>query len=184
MDGTPKAPETPAVPFPKTVGEFCRQFTGDGASAHPFIQFVKYAFAGGIATASHILTFFLAGFFLFPCVAQDDILVRLFHLAAPAVDEALRARNAVFCNGAAFVVSNVVCYIANRLFVFKPGRHGMVVEFLLFVGVSAISAGLGTFLMGLLIDKLAVQTTYAFGANLVCSLAINYVLRKFFVFDG
>jgi putative flippase GtrA len=50
--------------------------------------------------------------------------------------------------------------------------------------VSAISAGLGTFLMGILIDKLGIQTTYAFGANLVSSLAINYVLRKFFVFNG
>lgn len=184
MDPTPQAKETPAVPFPKTIGEFFRQCFGDGASAHPLVQFFKYAVAGGIATASHILTFFLAGFFLFPCVAADDILVRLFRLAAPVVDEALRARNAVFCNGAAFVVSNVVCYVANRLFVFKPGRHGMAVEFLLFVGVSAVSAGLGTFLMGILIDRFAVQTTYAFGANLVCSLAINYVLRKFFVFNG
>ncbi len=152
--------------------------------ANPVVQFLKYAVAGGIATAVHILTFFLAGFFVFPCVASDDILVRLFSLAAPVVEETLRARNAVFCNIIAFLVSNTVCYIINRLFVFKPGRHSMVVEFLLFFAVSAISVGLGTFLMGVLIDRFGIQTTYAFGANMVCSLAINYALRKFFVFKG
>lgn len=152
--------------------------------ANPVVQFLKYAVAGGIATAVHILTFFLAGFFVFPCVASDDILVRLFGLAAPVVEETLRARNAVFCNIIAFLVSNTVCYIINRLFVFKPGRHSMVVEFLLFFAVSAISVGLGTFLMGVLIDQFGIQTTYAFGANMVCSLAINYALRKFFVFTG
>ena len=152
--------------------------------AGPVVQFIKYAIAGGFATAVHILTFFLAGFFVFPCVASDDILVRLFGLAAPVVEESLRARNAVFCNIIAFIASNTVCYIINRLFVFKPGRHSMVVEFLLFFAVSAISVGLGTFLMGVLIDRFGIQTTYAFGANMVCSLAINYALRKFFVFKG
>ena len=184
MDGTRQTEKTPAVAFPGTLGEFVKQFFGDGASAHPLVQFFKYAVAGGIATASHVSVFFLSGFFLFPCVSADDILVRLFALSAPAVDEALRARNAVFCNGAAFVVSNIVCYAVNRLFVFKPGRHGMAVEFLLFVGVSAASAGLGTFLMGILIDKFGLQTTYAFAANLLSSLAINYALRKSVVFNG
>ena len=152
--------------------------------APPLVQFLKYAVAGGLATAVHILTFFLAGFFLFPCVGEGDILVKLLGLAAPVVDEAVRARNAVFSNVVAFIASNTFCYIVNRLFVFKAGRHSMVVEFLLFCGVSAISTGLGTFLMGILIDHYGIQTTFAFGANMVCSLAINYVLRKFFVFKG
>lgn len=152
--------------------------------ANPVVQFLKYAVAGGFATAVHILTFFLAGFFVFPCVASDDILVRLFGLAAPVVEETLRARNAIYCNIIAFLVSNTVCYIINRLFVFKPGRHSMLVEFLLFFAVSAVSVGLGTFLMGVLIDQFGIQTTYAFGANMFCSLAINFVLRKFFVFNG
>ena len=51
--------------------------------APPLVQFIKYGLAGGVATAVHILTFFIAGFYLFPCVAQDDILVRLFGLTAP-----------------------------------------------------------------------------------------------------
>ena len=165
-----------------TIAAWIRRNLSHDAS--PVVQFFKYAFAGGIATVVHILAFFLAGFFLFPCVASDDILVRIFRLAAPVVEETLRARHAVYCNIIAFLVSNTVCYVINRIFVFKPGRHSLLVECLLFFGVSAISVGLGTFLMGVLIDRFGIQTTYAFGANMVCSLAINYVMRKFFVFNG
>lgn len=152
--------------------------------APPLVQFVKYGLAGGIATASHIVAFFLAGFFLFPCVSAEDPLVKLFGLVAPAVEEALRARHAVYSNILAFFVSNTVCYIINRLFVFRPGRHHIVLEFLLFLAVSAISMAVGTALMGILIKQFGVQTTYAFGANILSSLAINYVMRKFFVFQG
>lgn len=152
--------------------------------APPLVQFVKYGLAGGVATATHILAFFLAGFFLFPCVSADDPLVKLFGLAAPAVAEALRARYAVYSNVLAFCVSNTVCYVINRLFVFRPGRHHIVLEFLLFLAVSAVSMAVGTTLMGVLIKQFGVQTTYAFGANILSSLAINYVMRKFFVFKG
>lgn len=152
--------------------------------APPFVQFVKYGLAGGLATAVHVLTFFLVGFLLFPCVPADDILVRILGLAAPAVEEALRARNAAWSNVSAFLVSNAVCYVINRLFVFRPGRHHVVLEFLLFFAVSAVSVGIGTVLIWILVDRFGVQTTYAFGANILSSLAINYAMRKFFVFKG
>lgn len=152
--------------------------------APPFVQFVKYGLAGGLATVTHVLTFFLAGFFLFPCVSAEDPLVKLFGLAAPAVAEILRARNAIFSNLTAFMVSNATCYVVNRLFVFRPGRHHVALEFLLFTAVSAVSMTIGTTLMGVLIKQFGIQTTYAFGANIFSSLAINYVMRKFFVFKG
>ncbi len=152
--------------------------------AHPFVQFIKYGIAGGAATGVNILIFFLAGFLLFPCVGQDDILVRLFNLSVPAVEQAVRAKNAVYCTIIAFLISNAICYWMNRLFVFKPGRHHVVLEFMLFFGVSAISAFVGTALVGILIGKFGIQTTYAFGANIIASLAINYVMRKYVVFKG
>lgn len=152
--------------------------------APPFVQFVKYGLAGGLATATHVLTFFLVGFLLFPCVTPEDPLVKLFGLDAPAVVDELRARYAVYSNVLAFFVSNTVCYLANRWFVFKPGRHHVAIEFLLFLAVSAVSMTVGTTLMGVLIQHFGVQTTYAFGANILSSLAINYVMRKFFVFKG
>ena len=152
--------------------------------APPVVQFIKYGLAGGIATVTHVLAFFAAGFFLFPCVSADDPLVRLFGLAAPVVEEVLRARYAVFSNIVAFMFSNTVCYVINRLFVFRPGRHPIAIEFLLFLAVSAVSLAVGTTLMGVLIKHVGMQTTYAFGANILSSLAINYVMRKFFVFNG
>lgn len=152
--------------------------------APPLVQFVKYGMAGGIATATHVLTFFLAGFFLFPCVSAEDPLVKLFHLVPPAVDEALRARHAVYSNIIGFFVSNTVCYLINRMFVFRPGRHHVVMEFLLFLAVSAVSMAIGTTLMAVLIQQFGMQTTYAFGANILSSLAINYLMRKYFVFKG
>jgi len=152
--------------------------------APPLVQFIKYGVAGGLATATHILAFFLVGFLLFPCVTPEDPLVKLFGLDAPDVVADLRARYAVYSNIIAFFVSNTVCYLANRWFVFKPGRHHVVIEFLLFLGVSAISMVVGTTMMGVLIKQFGMQTTYAFGANILSSLAINYVMRKFFVFKG
>ena len=162
--------------------ERCRHYLSHDAP--PLVQFIKYGVAGGLATATHILAFFLVGFYVLPCVGAEDPLVKLFGLAVPAIEAAARARNAVTANILAFFVSNTVAYVANRLFVFRPGRHHVVLEFLLFLAVSAVSMTIGTTLMGVLIKGYGIQTTYAFGANVLSSLAINYVMRKFFVFKG
>ncbi|MBR6022637.1 MAG: GtrA family protein [Kiritimatiellae bacterium] len=152
--------------------------------ASPAVQFLKYALVGGVATAVHIGTFFAAGFLVWPCVGKDDIVVRLLRLKPREVPEELRARRAVYCNVVAFLVANAVCYLLNRAFVFKAGAHAVWLEATLFFAVSALSMGLGTALMGVLIRRFRVQTTWAFGANTVTSLMINYVLRKFVVFGG
>ncbi len=152
--------------------------------AHPLVQFLKYGIAGGMATAAHIVTFFACGWFLLPCLTQDDIVVKLLGLAAPAISENARAWHAGVCNAIAFAVSNTFCYFLNRLFVFKPGRHHWVIEFLLFFGVSGISMVIGTAIQTFLITHHGLQTTFAFGANIVCALLINYAMRKFVIFKG
>jgi len=152
--------------------------------AHPAVQFIKYGIAGGMATATHIVTFFLFGFFLLPCLTQTDITVKLLGLTAPAISEATRAWNAGFCNALAFLVSNTLCYVLNRLFVFKPGRHHWTLEFLLFFAVSGVSMVIGTAIQTFLITHQGLQTTTAFGANIVCALFINYAMRKFVIFKG
>ncbi|MEI7899499.1 MAG: GtrA family protein [bacterium] len=152
--------------------------------AHPIVQFIKYGIAGGLATATHIVTFFFCGFFLLPCLTPDDITVRLFGLTTPLISEGTRAWNAGSCNALSFVVSNTLCYILNRLFVFRPGKHHWVIEFLLFFAVSGISLVIGTVIQTFLITHYGVQTTLAFGANIVCSLLINYAMRKFVIFKG
>jgi len=152
--------------------------------AHPLVQFIKYGVVGGMATALHIITFFLCGWFLLPCLTQDDPVVRLLGLTAPVLTQATRAWNAGLCNAIGFFLSNTFCYILNRLFVFKPGRHHWIMEFLLFFAVSGISMVLGTTIQTFLITQAGVQTTLAFGANIICALFINYAMRKFVIFKG
>ena len=152
--------------------------------AHPLVQFIKYGIVGGMATGVHIITFFLCGWFLLPCLTQDDIVVRLLGLTAPELTQSVRAWNAGFCNAIGFVLSNTFCYLLNRLFVFKPGRHHWIIEFLLFFAVSGISMVLGTAIQTFLITQSGLQTTLAFGANIICALFINYAMRKFVIFKG
>ena len=47
-----------------------------------------------------------------------------------------------------------------------------------------MSIALGTALMGFLIRRYGVRTTYAFLSNLVAALLINYAMRKFVIFNG
>ena len=159
-----------------------------GNDAGGFVQFIKYAIAGGLATGVHVFVFFALGWGAFPCLQPDDLSVRLVRLFADispaAVDESARAFNAGVCNVAAFIVSNAFCYVLNRAFVFKPGRHSMGVEAALFFAVSGLSMAVGTALAYCLIRFLGLQTAIAFIANLFSSLAINYVMRRFVVFKG
>jgi len=152
--------------------------------AHPLVQFIKYGIVGGMATVTHIVTFFLCGWFFLPCLTQDDITVKLLGLTAPVLSEASRAWNAGLCNAVGFLVSNTFCYVLNRLFVFRPGKHHWVLEFLLFFVVSGVSMVIGTVIQTFLITHQGIQTTLAFGANIVCALFINFAMRKFVIFKG
>ena len=172
------------VAFPRSLPEAWRQFTGDGASAHTAIQFAKYGFVGGLATIVHIAAFSAVAWWVFPCVTDSDIVVRLFGLEAPVVEEAVRARLTVQSNVCAWACSNAFCYVLNRLFVFQPGRLGVVAEFLAFSAVGGFSMVVGSAAMAWLVSAFGVQTSIAFATNLVASLAFNYVLRKFFIFKG
>jgi len=87
-------------------------------------------------------------------------------------------------NGVAFVVSNLVAYLLNIYWVFVPGRYYWMIEIGLFYLVSGAAIVMGTALMGLLIRRFGMLTTYAFGANILAALMINYAMRKFFIFNG
>ncbi|MBQ7190337.1 MAG: GtrA family protein [Kiritimatiellae bacterium] len=165
--------------------------------ASPFVQFIKYATVGGIATGTHILVFFLMGWFLFPCLSQDDIVVKMLHLTAPVAADPdapvrflglfpmiRRALFALYCSTIGFVISNLLCYLLNRLFVFKPGRHRWQVELFLFFAASGISLVIGSTIQTYCITRFGIQTTIAFVANIVSAFLINYAARKFFIFNG
>ena len=74
--------------------------------------------------------------------------------------------------------------IFNIYWVFEAGRHHWLVEVGLFYAVSGISVAIGTGLMGWLIKRYGVRTTYAFVSNIVTAVLINYAARKFFIFKG
>lgn len=148
------------------------------------IQFIKYALAGGLATVTHIIVFHLVGWKLFPCLQKKDHFVKLFKLRLPELSNKQRSRNSMFSNGIAFLLGNMVAYITNVLWVFQSGRHNIVVEILLFYAVSGVSVFLGTVLMGWLINRFGILTTYAFASNIFTSVMINYVLRKYVIFQG
>lgn len=148
------------------------------------IQFIKYAVAGGVATLTHILLFHVIAWKIFPCLQEKDHAVRTLKLTIRRVNDATRARNSMIGNVIAFLIANMVAYLANILFVFQGGKYHIVIEILLFYAVSGFSTFLGTLLMGVLIRRFGLLTTYAFGANIFTAVMFNYVMRKFFIFYG
>ena len=155
-----------------------------GLEAGGLAQFIKYGVAGATATVLHIIVFFLLSWKVFPALAADDVFVRIFGLDVQVITDALRARNCMINNTITFFFTNLIAYVLNILCVFKRGRHHIVVEILLFYAVSAVSLVIGTSLMGFLISCFGMQTTYAFGANIVVSVMINYAMRKFVIFKA
>lgn len=148
------------------------------------IQFIKYAIAGGLATITHIILFHLIAWKIFPSLQAKDHAVRAFKLKITPVNETTRARNSMIGNVIAFLIANMVAYITNILWVFQGGKYHWFIEILLFYAVSGISTFLGTILMGILIRRFGILTTYAFCSNIFTAVMINYVMRKFFIFYG
>jgi putative flippase GtrA len=148
------------------------------------IQFIKYALAGGVATLTHIAVFHFFAWRLFPALQPHDHAVRLLNLKIGELSDTVRSRNSMISNVIAFLVANMVAYLINIAWVFERGRHSVVIEILLFYAVSGISVALGTMLMGFLIKRFGMLTTYAFASNIVTAVLINYAVRKFFIFSG
>jgi len=147
-------------------------------------QFIRYTLTGILATLIHIILFHLIGWKVFPAFKADDHIVRLFKLSTRFLDDATRARNAVIGNCSAFLFANMVAYVTNILWVFHGGKYSFFMEILLFYLASGFSVILGSLLMGILIKRLGLLTTYAFSVNIVTAVTINYVVRKFIIFQG
>ena len=158
------------------------QFAGNEAGN--IVQFVKYGISGCIATLTHIIVFHLVAWKMFFALQANDWFVRLFNLPIQELDDTTRSLNSMKGNGVAFLFSNLVAYLINIYWVFVPGRYHWVIEIGLFYIVSAVALVIGTSIMGFLIRRFGMLTTYAFGSNLFSALMINYAMRKFFIFTG
>lgn len=159
-----------------------KQFTQ--REAHPFIQFIKYGIAGGAATLVDMVICFILAWKVFPALKEDELLVRLFGMVVPALDETLRARNFIFCSAIAFIFSNLTAYMLNFHWVFHPGRHKRHVEISLFLIVSLVSIFIGTWLGQAMIRYWGLGGVLSYGGKLIAALMINFVCRKYIVFKG
>jgi putative flippase GtrA len=148
------------------------------------LQFLKYAFCGGAAFATDVVTFFLVAWFFFPALTESDILVRLFNLQVESVPEHTRLINFVICNLFSFMVGNMTAYVLNVLFVFKAGRHKRLKELGLFYLVSGASVAIGVGVGALLIGVFGLSTSFSYVAKTISCVVINYLARKFFIFHG
>ena len=147
-------------------------------------QFIKYAISGCLAVSAHIIVFHLVAWKMFFALQKDDWIVGFLNLPVQEIDDTTRSRNSMKANGVAFVISNLVAYLINIYWVFVPGRYPWILEIGLFYLVSGVSIVIGTALMGFLIRRFGMLTTYAFGSNVFTALMINYAMRKFFIFNG
>lgn len=140
--------------------------------AHPLIQFGKYGFCGVVATVVQLGIFYAFCLTLFPAALDHH-----------DVSDAVRRNNAIYANLCGFPISNTIAYLTNALWVFTGGRHHRVKEFLLFTLVSGISFGAGLAGGPQLIKWFGLNTHLAQGSMVVTSALVNYVLRKFFIFQ-
>jgi putative flippase GtrA len=150
--------------------------------AHPAVQFVKYALGGAVATVVDVFVFYLCAIVVLPSLGPADPVSKLLGLHPAPILESVRSTRFVWDKIIAFLFSNYTAYVVNVLWVFTPGRHKKLVEFLLFTSVSVVSFSTGTALGWLLIKLTGWPTTYAYLANAFASVTINYVCRKYFVF--
>lgn len=147
-------------------------------------QFVRYALAGAAATAVQTAVFYALAATCLKCLALDDWAVRFAGLPAVEVGDGVRAWRYAFATAAGFSVANLFCWYVNRRWVFRPGRHRALVELGLFFGVSVLAMGIATAGSWVAIRFLGMMTTLAMAMQVLAALAINFVVRKFFVFKG
>jgi putative flippase GtrA len=155
-----------------------------GHDAGSVVQFIKYGISGCVAVATHILVFHLVAWKMFSALQANDWFVKFFDLRIPELDDGTRSQNSMVSNVIAFMISNLVAYIINVYWVFVPGRFHWIAEIVLFYLVSGAALLIGTAIMGFLIRRFGMLTTYAFGSNIFAALIINYAMRKFFIFKG
>ena len=150
----------------------------------PFWQFVKYGVIGVAATCVQAAVFYALAATCLKCLGSDDWAVKAFGLPSADVTDAVRALRFSVATALGFVVANVFCWLMNRWFVFRAGRHRWHVELALFFAVSATAMVLATVLSGVLISRMGLMTTMAVAVEVVVSFLFNFFLRKFVIFNG
>ena len=149
-----------------------------------FWQIFKYGMIGVLATIINLVVAELCAAYVWPCLGADDLFVKFLGFSSSDVADSLRALRAVYSNLVGFFIANVICWWLNRKFVFTPGRHHWLIEYALFLGGSGFAIACGSAAIWALVRFYGMQTTYTFIINVLVSVAVNFLVRKFFVFKG
>lgn len=137
----------------------------------PFlIQFGKYGVCGVISVVVLAVVIYL-GEILFPTSFSEELPDRTL------------AWNTALLHFIAFVPSNFVAYALNRWLVFTPGRHSAKKELTLFTIISLFSFSLGEVLPFWLINNFDLPRPVVHFSFIISSALVNFVCRKFLVFE-
>lgn len=149
-----------------------------------FWQFVKYGVIGVLSTIVQAAAFYVLASTVLMCLNAEDVAVKYLSLPAADVSDGVRAWRFGWATGIGFVISNIFCWVMNRVFVFKPGRHVWYVELAMFMSVSGLAMLLATVLSGFLISRFALMTTLAVLIEVAVSFVFNFLIRKFVIFKN
>jgi len=137
----------------------------------PFlIQFTKYGVCGVVSAITFTLAVYL-GEVLAPQYFAS-------HLTRQQI-----AWNTAILHLIAFIPSNCFTYALNRWFVFTSGRHSLGKEFTLFNIIALISFALGEVIPFWLINNSDLPRPAVHFSFIIAVAMINYVCRKFVVFE-
>lgn len=150
---------------------------------HSGIQFFKYAVCGGFALSTDMIVAFLIAWLWLPALKGNELFLQFFSLQYDVVPEETRTVNFIIGSAMAFMVSNLVAYVLNVLFVFKAGKHSRLKEAGLFYLVSSISVGIGV-ATGATLVWMSFPYGWSYVAKVVSTTLINYAARKFIIFHG
>ncbi len=138
---------------------------------HPMIQFMKYGICGVGALIVHQTIWTACSTWLFPAIDR-------------AIPKDTRALHFAYNNGIAVIFSTLFAYFTNVLWVFEQGRHHWVKELVYFFLVSLLGFVIGMEAGRELIRLFDVHSVIAQAVNVVISVLVNFLCRKFFVFKG
>lgn len=149
-----------------------------------FSQFVKYGLIGVLSTYVQMAAFYALASTCLPCLGADDWAVRGLGLSSVEVTDGVRAVRFSLATGIGFLVANVFCWLMNRTLVFRPGKFPWPVEFVLFLGAATVATLVALGLSSALIACCGMMTSVAVLLEVSVSFLVNFLVRKFFIFNG
>jgi len=131
-------------------------------------QFFKYVVCGVVATLVLSLVWLIARAFYSDYISENLPL------------DVQKTHSTVVLT-IAFLAANVVAYTSNRIFVFTPGKHRVIVEVIIFFMVSGLSFFGGHLAKTWMIEQ-GYQIDLAAMSFAISSALVNFIARKYIVF--